>query len=175
MSENQIAPIDLVVVNLYPFEKTVAVDHTFDEAIEKIDVGGPTMIRAAAKNFNDVTVITDPSDYQNLINELKTNNNQTSYEFRKNVAVKAFKRTQNYDNAIYNWFEKSANLSIKAELEQELRYGENPHQKAELYKTDNSGIVGAKQLQGKELSYNNLNDGDAIYKIAKEFQNLLFV
>ncbi len=170
MSENQIAPIDLVVVNLYPFEKTVAVDHTFDEAIEKIDVGGPTMIRAAAKNFNDVTVITDPSDYQNLINELKTNNNQTSYEFRKNVAIKAFRRTQNYDNAIYNWFAKSENLSIKAELEQELRYGENPHQKAELYKTDNSGIVGAKQLQGKELSYNNLNDGDAAYKIAKEFQ-----
>jgi phosphoribosylaminoimidazolecarboxamide formyltransferase/IMP cyclohydrolase len=170
MSANQIAPIDLVVVNLYPFEKTVAVDHTFDEAIEKIDVGGPTMIRAAAKNFNDVTIITDPSDYQNLINELKTNNNQTSYEFRKNVAIKAFRRTQNYDNAIYNWFAKSENLSIKAELEQELRYGENPHQKAQLYKTDNSGIVGAKQLQGKELSYNNLNDGDAAYKIAKEFQ-----
>ncbi|MBT4989462.1 MAG: bifunctional phosphoribosylaminoimidazolecarboxamide formyltransferase/IMP cyclohydrolase [Rickettsiales bacterium] len=169
MNENKISPIDLVVVNLYPFENTVAGEHKFSEAIEKIDVGGPTMIRAAAKNFNDVTVITDPSDYQSLISELKENNNHTSYEYRKNSAIKAFKRTQSYDSAICNWFDKDNNLSVNAKLDKKLRYGENPHQQAELYKEDSKGIVGAKQLQGKELSYNNLNDGDAAYKIAKEF------
>lgn len=169
MAANNIKSIDLVVVNLYPFEQTVAGEHKFEEAIEKIDIGGPTMIRAAAKNFNDVTIITDPEDYQGLINELSTNNNQTSLEYRKSTAIKAFNRTRNYDNAICDWFDNNNNLNLKGTLKNKLRYGENPHQNAEIYITDNSGLVGAKQIQGKELSYNNLNDGDAAYNIARDF------
>ncbi|MBT4921925.1 MAG: bifunctional phosphoribosylaminoimidazolecarboxamide formyltransferase/IMP cyclohydrolase [Rickettsiales bacterium] len=170
MVQNNIKAIDLVIVNLYPFEETVSGEHKFEDAIEKIDVGGPTMIRAAAKNFNDVTIITDPIDYQGLIDELKGNNNHTSFEYRKSAAIKAFNRTRSYDSAICDWFDDNNNLNLRAPLKTKLRYGENPHQKAELYITDNSGLVGAIQLQGKELSYNNLNDGDAAYKIARDFE-----
>ena len=170
LKANNINHIDLVIVNLYPFEKTIANDDDFNKAIENIDVGGPTMIRAAAKNFNDVTVITDPSDYEILIEELSKNNNHTNYEYRKTAAIKAFNRTQKYDKAIYNWFSEKDSLQIPNKLRQKLRYGENPHQNAELYETDGLGLVNAKQLQGKELSYNNFNDGDTAYKIVKEFE-----
>jgi len=176
MANNNIKPIDLIIVNLYPFEEVVSRGAEFNEAIENIDVGGPTMVRAAAKNHKHVVIITDPSDYDTLIEELKNNNNETSQEFRKKMAIKAFAKTAKYDTAIHDWFQSVDNgnggedLSVKASLKQELRYGENPHQQAKLYKTSNSGIVGAEQIQGKELSFNNINDADNAYSLIKEFK-----
>jgi phosphoribosylaminoimidazolecarboxamide formyltransferase/IMP cyclohydrolase len=175
MAANDIKPIDLVIVNLYPFEEVVERGAEFSEAIENIDVGGPTMIRAAAKNHKDVVVVTDPSDYSVLIAEMEGNDNATSGEFRKEMAIKAFARTATYDTAIHEWFaveqeENLGNLQINAKVKQQLRYGENPHQAATLFQVSDNGIVGAKQIQGKELSYNNINDADAAYELINEFK-----
>ena len=167
--ENDILSIDLLVVNLYPFVETVK--KTDDEAtiIENIDIGGPAMVPSASKNFAYKTVITDASQYDNLVEEINKNSGSTSFEFRKNMAIQAFKDIAEYDLAISNWFTKT-DFSLVGSLKQTLRYGENSHQKAGIYQTSNSGIVGAKQIQGKELSYNNLNDADAAYNLALEFE-----
>ncbi|MCR9257030.1 MAG: bifunctional phosphoribosylaminoimidazolecarboxamide formyltransferase/IMP cyclohydrolase [Alphaproteobacteria bacterium] len=177
MEEHGIAPIDLVIVNLYPFEATVARGAGLEETIENIDIGGPALIRAAAKNHGDVAVIVDPSDYDKLIEALDDENGKTGRAFRRYLAGKAYRRTAAYDAAIGGWFAKHAEeafperVVIAAERADVLRYGENPHQRAAVYRV-NDGAVGvgtAEQLQGKELSYNNLNDTDAAYELVSEF------
>jgi phosphoribosylaminoimidazolecarboxamide formyltransferase / IMP cyclohydrolase len=174
--ENDISNIDLLVVNLYPFEATVAKNADWDETIENIDVGGPAMIRAAAKNHESVTVVVDPSDYQAVLAEIQTQKS-TVLKTRKKLAAKAFARTAAYDTAIANWFNAQNDeatpdyFTIGGPRIQVLRYGENPHQSAALYKTSDkrSGIADAEQLQGKELSYNNINDADAALETLREF------
>lgn len=174
--ENNIDSIDLIIINLYPFVETLARTDDEEEIIENIDIGGPAMVRSAAKNFAYTTVITDASDYEGLIEQMDQNSDSTSYEFRKKSAVQAFQRIADYDVAIADYFTKTdkessntENFSLEGNLKQSLRYGENSHQKAALYSNSSSGIVNAKQLQGKELSYNNLNDSDAAYNLAMEF------
>lgn len=167
--EHGIESIDLLVVNLYPFVETVAKTDDEDKIIENIDIGGPAMVRSAGKNFAFKAVVTDVSQYGELKSQLE-NSCETNFEFRKKLAVEAFKNIADYDLAISNWFLGSKSFSLNGVLKQELRYGENSHQKAGVYQTSNSGIVGAKQLQGKELSYNNINDGDAAYNLAMEFE-----
>ena len=167
--------IDLVVVNLYPFEKTVASDCSFDEATEQIDIGGPTMIRAAAKNFNDVLVLSDPSDYAEMIDEWQKNSG-LSFDFRKEQAVKVFKKMSAYDSAIYQYMnsEIDENLIQDFSSPKKLRYGENPHQNAKLYLNESSiklNIANADILQGKELSYNNIADSDAAWECIKQFKH----
>lgn len=178
MKEHNIDSIDLVVVNLYPFEQTVARGASFDETIENIDIGGPSMVRSAAKNYGFTTIITDVNDYDNLADELKNNSGDTSLEFRKKMAAKAFARTASYDSAINNWFSEALGndlpetITISAKRKQSLRYGENPHQNAAFYVSDDTvGIGSAEQLQGKELSYNNINDADAALQLVQEFSN----
>lgn len=175
--ENHISCIDLVIVNLYPFVETVKKGSDYETVVENIDIGGPSMIRSAAKNHLYKTVITDVADYGNLQNEMQKNDGVTSLEFRKTCARKAFTTTANYDQAIADYFTKQQNIDfapqliLPATLKQTLRYGENAHQKAALYVDDfsNLGITSATQLQGKELSYNNFNDADAAFNIALEF------
>lgn len=167
--EHGIESIDLLVVNLYPFVETVAKTDDEEEIIENIDIGGPAMVRSAGKNFAYKTLITDASQYQNLIEQMNANDGATDFEFRKNLAATAFKNIAEYDLAISNWFNKT-DFSLFGELKQSLRYGENSHQKAAVYSTSTSGIVNAKQLQGKELSYNNINDSDAAYNLVLEFE-----
>lgn len=167
--ENDISSIDLLVVNLYPFVETLQKTKDEEVIIENIDIGGPAMVRSAAKNFKFKTVVTDIKDYDKIIEELKLNG-AISFETRKKLAAKAFENIAFYDMAIANWFNpKSENLLISAKLKDELRYGENPHQKAASYVTSNHGILNATKLQGKELSYNNINDAEAAYNIALEF------
>ena len=194
VADHEIQPIDMVVVNLYAFEKTAAQPGVaFGHLIENIDIGGPSMVRSAAKNFEDVAIVTRVSDYPALADELKSNNGALSRNTRWNLAKQAFATTSAYDSAIANTLEKIANapepaeaaappaqsatpeplpsaLRINMPLAQSLRYGENPHQRAALY-SDGSGlgIAGATQLQGKELSYNNLVDLDACWELAQEF------
>lgn len=176
MRINQIPNIDLVAVNLYPFEKTVASGADFETCIENIDIGGPAMIRSAAKNHAHVSVVTDPGDYETVLSELKENGG-VSAATRSKLAAKAFARTANYDAAISNWFAQSLEIddpkhrSLSGELKQTLRYGENPHQWAAFYASnaDRAGVQTAKQLQGKELSYNNINDTDAAFELVSEF------
>jgi phosphoribosylaminoimidazolecarboxamide formyltransferase/IMP cyclohydrolase len=173
--QNGIVNIDLLVVNLYPFEETLAKGAREDEMIENIDVGGPAMIRGAAKNHAFVTVIVDPSDYASVLGEIEKSGD-TLLVTRKRLAAKAFARTASYDAAIANWFnrvnsiEAPSYFAIGGHLAQSLRYGENPHQKAAAYKTGDArqGILQAKQLQGKELSYNNINDADAAVEVLRE-------
>jgi phosphoribosylaminoimidazolecarboxamide formyltransferase/IMP cyclohydrolase len=177
MKDHGIAPIDLLVVNLYPFEATVDRGASEEDCIENIDIGGPAMIRAAAKNHDDVAVVVEASDYQAVLDELAANNGATTLSLRKRLAAKAYARTAAYDAAISNWF--AAQLKIEApdfravggKLIQALRYGENPHQQAAFYKTPDRrfGVATARQLQGKELSYNNINDTDAAYECIAEF------
>jgi phosphoribosylaminoimidazolecarboxamide formyltransferase / IMP cyclohydrolase len=175
-TENNIANIDLLVVNLYPFEATVAKDADWDETIENIDVGGPAMIRAAAKNHESVTVVVDPEDYADVLAELQSAKTTTLLT-RKKLAAKAFSRTAAYDTAIANWFNAQSGeatpdyFTIGGPRIQTLRYGENPHQVAALYKTSDRrlGIADAKKIQGKELSYNNINDADAALEALREF------
>jgi phosphoribosylaminoimidazolecarboxamide formyltransferase/IMP cyclohydrolase len=172
-----IAPIDLLVVNLYPFEATVAKDAAFDECIENIDIGGPAMIRAAAKNHAAVTVVVDPEDYARVLDAMAQSGGATTLGLRKALAAKAYARTAAYDAAISAWF--AATLSETAlawrafggRLVQPLRYGENPHQSAAFYRTGDArpGVAGAAQHQGKELSYNNLGDADAAMELIAEF------
>ncbi len=177
MKTHGIAQIDLVVVNLYPFGATVDKGADFEECIENIDIGGPAMIRAAAKNHNDVAVVVDPSDYQAVLDELKANQGATTLWLRRQLAAKAYARTAAYDAAISNWFAnelKTETPDFRAfggRLIQALRYGENPHQTAALYRLPDRrpGVAAALQVQGKELSYNNINDTDAAYECIAEF------
>jgi len=170
--EHNIPPIDLVVVNLYPFEATVAKpDVTLEEAIENIDIGGPSMLRSAAKNHSHVTVVVDPSDYSKVIEEMKENNKETTKGFREQLAVKVFLRTSQYDAAINNYLGQcrqgtGANFSLNLPLEQELRYGDNPHQKCSLYGDFRSYFT---QVQGKELSYTNILDIEAAADLILDF------
>lgn len=177
MKAHGIAAIDLLVVNLYPFEATVAKGASYDDCIENIDIGGPAMIRAAAKNHNDVAVIVEPSDYAALLDELKANKGATTLDLRKKLAAKAYARTASYDAAISNWFAGTLKddaptfRAIGGRLAEALRYGENPHQSAAFYRTPEQrfGVSTARQLQGKQLSYNNINDTDAAYECVAEF------
>jgi len=162
LKNNNFEEIDLVVVNFYPFEKTLESTNNHNKIIENIDVGGPTMVRAAAKNYNDVTVITKPEQYNKFIEELNNNNGSTSIEFRQKMSEEAFTETAYYDVLISNYFnKKSKNLFpqkkiIYGNLIEKLRYGENPHQEAAIYSESNK--LNIKQLHGKQLSYNNYND-----------------
>lgn len=173
---HSIAPIDLVVVNLYPFEATVAKGADHATAIENIDIGGPAMIRSAAKNHASVTVIVDPADYAPVLEELSSRGG-TSLATRSRLAAKAYARTAAYDAAISNWFadelkEQAATWrSFAGTLVEPLRYGENPHQTAAFYRTGEArpGVATARQLQGKQLSYNNINDTDAAFELVAEF------
>jgi phosphoribosylaminoimidazolecarboxamide formyltransferase / IMP cyclohydrolase len=180
MIANDIAPIDLLVVNLYPFEETLTRSASFEDRIENIDIGGPAMIRAGAKNHDDVTVIVDVDDYPRLIDELRLNGGATTLAFRRRMAQKAYARTAVYDAAISNWLAREIRepapkwRAFGGVLHQRfgaLRYGENPHQSAALYLTaePRPGVAGARQVQGKELSYNNINDTDAAYELVAEF------
>ena len=177
LEQHKIKPIDLLIVNLYPFEETVAKGALRDACIENIDIGGPAMIRAAAKNHADVTVVIEPSDYERLLDELALHNGMTSLELRQVLAAKAYARTAAYDAAISNWFAASLReeapdyRAFGGRLIQPLRYGENPHQSAAFYRTPDQrpGVATARQVQGKELSYNNINDTDAAYECVAEF------
>ncbi len=177
MKAHGIAPIDLLVVNLYPFEVTVAKGTDYQTAIENIDIGGPAMIRAAAKNHADVAVMVDPGDYASLLAELKTHDGATTFAFRQKLAAKAYARTAVYDAAISNWFARELNdptppyRAFGGKLAEPLRYGENPHQSAAFYRVPErrAGVATARQLQGKQLSYNNINDTDAAFECAAEF------
>ena len=183
MKDNDIAPIDLVVVNLYPFEETVAKeDCSLDDAIENIDIGGPAMVRATAKNHAYVSIIVDPEDYQRVLEELHANDGIVSDATRFDLAVKAFEHTSNYDGMIANYLgrvkqdgsmdELPRTINLQFSKVQEMRYGENPHQQAAFYTEKNpteACIVTAKQLQGKELSYNNIGDTDAALECVKQF------
>jgi phosphoribosylaminoimidazolecarboxamide formyltransferase/IMP cyclohydrolase len=177
MKYNKISPIDMVVVNLYPFEETVSSGASESKCIENIDIGGPAMIRSSAKNFMHVVVITDPNDYKKIEEEMRANSGCVLLKTRKYLAAKAFSKTAFYDSRISKWFlEKEGNnfpelFSLSGTKSKDLRYGENPHQNAALYLTDKNinGVSNAQQLQGKELSYNNINDTDAAYELVKEF------
>jgi len=177
MEEHGIGPIDLLVVNLYPFEATVAAGADYDTAIENIDIGGPAMIRAAAKNHAFVNVVVDVEDYAAVLAELDANDGQTTYGFRQRLALTAYSRTGAYDSAVSAWMASALEeqaprrRAFAGKLAQTLRYGENPHQAAAFYTdgTDIPGVATAKQHQGKELSYNNINDTDAAFRLVAEF------
>ncbi|CAM9787764.1 unnamed protein product [Laminaria digitata] len=176
MADHDIAPIDLVAINLYPFEETVAAGADFATTIENIDIGGPSMIRSAAKNHAYVTVVTDPADYAAVTDEMGANENAVTAETRVALAAKAFARTASYDAAIASWFAGQRGETFPqrfiaaAERRQVLRYGENPHQTAAFYadSSNRPGVATATQLQGKELSYNNINDTDAAVELVAE-------
>ena len=176
VAENNIEYIDLVCVNLYPFEATVKKEGVSEEEIiENIDIGGPSMLRSAAKNFNDVAVVTDINDYEKVLEELEQG--EISYETRRALAIKVFNTTASYDAAIANYFNKKDNLvpeklTLLYKLQNSLRYGENPHQKAYHYVQDNNesyALQNAVQLHGKEMSYNNIQDASAALDILSEF------
>ena len=177
LKANDITPFDLVVVNLYPFEKTVAQkDCTLEDAIEKIDIGGPTMVRASAKNYAHVTILTNPANYDQCLNQLRENSGKTTLKFRQAMSAQAFAITASYDQAICRYFtqinpETANYYGIGGKKIATLRYGENPHQQASWYQSGNesTGWTSAKQLQGKELSYNNLVDLEAARRIVCEF------
>jgi phosphoribosylaminoimidazolecarboxamide formyltransferase / IMP cyclohydrolase len=177
MSAHGIKPIDLLVVNLYPFEETVASGADYAEAVENIDIGGPAMIRAAAKNHSFVSVVTDPEDYIPLLSELDANEGRTRLPFRQTLAQRAYARTAAYDTAVSTWMAGAIDQptprrrAFAGTLAQTLRYGENPHQSAAFYTdgSDRPGVATAKQHQGKELSYNNINDTDAAFELVSEF------
>ncbi|MGN1281738.1 MAG: bifunctional phosphoribosylaminoimidazolecarboxamide formyltransferase/IMP cyclohydrolase [Succinivibrio sp.] len=189
MQEHNIKPIDLVVVNLYPFVKTVSnPDCTLENAIENIDIGGPTMVRAAAKNNRDVAIVVRASDYDRVISEMDKNNGSLTYETRFDLAIAAFEHTAAYDSAIANYFGTKVpdygisdgtpsslprTLNLNFNKLQSMRYGENPHQKAAFYSdigAHDAGIATAKQIQGKELSYNNIADTDAAIECVRQFE-----
>ena len=171
IKQNNIENIDLVIVNFYPFEKVIKNKLNHQNIIENIDIGGPAMVRAAAKNYSDVTVITSLNQYDELINELKKNDGSTSLEFRKKMAQEAFSETAYYDSLIADYFNKITNTYFPqkkifhSELIKKLRYGENPHQKSAIYSLDNS--LNLNQLHGKQLSYNNFSDIYAALTISK--------
>ncbi|MDG6779068.1 bifunctional phosphoribosylaminoimidazolecarboxamide formyltransferase/IMP cyclohydrolase [Thiomicrorhabdus sp. zzn3] len=183
MAQHGIDPIDMVVVNLYPFEATVAkAGCTLEDAIENIDIGGPTMLRSAAKNHNDVAVVTDPADYSRVLEEMQANNAQLSHATRFDLAIKTFEQTARYDGAISNYFgtlfSQDENdtfprtFNTQFVKKQSMRYGENPHQSAAFYTERNpseASISTAEQFQGKELSFNNIADTDAALELVKTF------
>ncbi|MBO9498269.1 MAG: bifunctional phosphoribosylaminoimidazolecarboxamide formyltransferase/IMP cyclohydrolase [Novosphingobium sp.] len=181
MAEHGIGAIDLLVVNLYPFEATVARGAKRDEVVENIDIGGPSMVRSAAKNHAYVTILTDPADYAELLGELEAKGGATTYDFRRKMAAKAFAATAAYDAAISSWFAFADQgqvfpdrLALALRKGEDLRYGENPHQAAAIYlpqRVGAQGIPQARQLQGKELSYNNYNDADAALELISEFRD----
>ena len=180
MAEHGIGAIDLVVVNLYPFEATVARGAERPEVIENIDIGGPSMVRSAAKNHGFVAIVTDPADYAALLAEIEANDGATSFAFRKTLAAKAFAATAAYDSMISQWFAFADQgqqfpdmLAVNGRKLAELRYGENPHQQAALYAPlgpHTKGLAQAEQVQGKALSYNNYNDADAALELCAEFK-----
>ncbi|WP_315781208.1 MULTISPECIES: bifunctional phosphoribosylaminoimidazolecarboxamide formyltransferase/IMP cyclohydrolase [unclassified Bradyrhizobium] len=177
MKTHGIAPIDLLVVNLYPFEATVERGAPFSDCIENIDIGGPAMIRAASKNHEDVAVVVDVNDYEAVLEDLARHDGSTTLLLRRRLAAKAYARTAAYDAAISNWFAATIQndapdyRAFGGRLIQSLRYGENPHQHAAFYALPGRrpGVATARQLQGKELSYNNINDTDAAYECIAEF------
>jgi len=178
MKAHGIEGIDLVVCNLYPFEATVAKGASFEETIENIDIGGPAMVRSAAKNHDWVVVVVDPEDYTAVLADLDANKGSTTLALRKKLAGIAYARTAAYDAAVSNWFagqvaeeEPPRRRAFAGKLRQSLRYGENPHQDAAFYVTGERrfGVSNAEQIQGKELSYNNINDTDAAYELVAEF------
>jgi phosphoribosylaminoimidazolecarboxamide formyltransferase/IMP cyclohydrolase len=177
MLAHGIGPIDLLVVNLYPFEATVAKGADYDDCVENIDIGGPAMIRAAAKNHTDVAVVVDVSDYASVLETLQANAGATTLVLRKRLAQKAYARTAAYDAAISNWFANEIGenapdyRAMGGALLEKMRYGENPHQSAGFYKTPEQrfGVATARQVQGKTLSYNNVNDTDAAFECVSEF------
>jgi len=179
LDEQKIDPIDLIIVNLYPFEETIAKkETTILEAVENIDIGGPSLIRAAAKNYQDTTVVVSPDQYDDLMSEIENNENQTSLEFRQQCAIRAFEHTARYNALISDYLKDSfkeeksfsKELTLAGTKINDLRYGENPHQKAAFYSfSQNNPLNNFKQLHGKELSYNNLLDLDSALSIVKEF------
>jgi phosphoribosylaminoimidazolecarboxamide formyltransferase/IMP cyclohydrolase len=177
MQEHGIEPIDLVVVNLYPFEEVRGSGADYDAIVENIDIGGPAMLRAAAKNHAYVATVTDPADYAAVTSALEMNFGSLSFELRRKLAAKAFARTAAYDAAISGWFAETLQIehpvwrSFGGRLDSVMRYGENPHQQAGLYVTGERrpGAATARLLQGKQLSYNNVNDTDAAYELVGEF------
>src|SRR6478672_5094759 len=181
MAEHDIAPIDLVVVNLYPFLQTVMSGADRDAIIENIDIGGPSMVRSAAKNHADVAIVTDPADYRELLAELDAHGGSTTLDLRKRLAAKAFALTAEYDAIVSQWFAFAdqqqrwpPSWTLSSRLKMPLRYGENPHQAAALYLPVGPaarGIAQAEQVQGKELSYNNLNDANAALELVAEFRD----
>jgi phosphoribosylaminoimidazolecarboxamide formyltransferase/IMP cyclohydrolase len=189
LKEHGILPIDLVVVNLYPFEATVARGASFDEIVENIDIGGPSLVRAAAKNHTHVAVVVDPEDYNPVLSELKQNGSALSPQTHFRLFRKAFRHTAHYDNAISNYFASldgnkepagpwGETVNIQISKIQDMRYGENPHQRAAFYGTEgDSGpsIARAKQFQGKELSFNNILDADAALSTILEFSEIAAV
>ncbi|HAE61585.1 MAG TPA: bifunctional phosphoribosylaminoimidazolecarboxamide formyltransferase/inosine monophosphate cyclohydrolase [Eubacteriaceae bacterium] len=179
LKELDIEPIDIIAVNLYPFKETISKEGvSLEEAVENIDIGGPTMIRAAAKNYRDVAVITDPADYKSVIDQLKKNN-KIDLDVKYDLALKVFQHTANYDAMISAYLKEQVGkntldetLTVTFEKVQDLRYGENPHQKAAFYKEvgkQRGTLVDAIQLHGKELSYNNINDTNGALEVLKEF------
>ncbi|HEX4800634.1 MAG TPA: bifunctional phosphoribosylaminoimidazolecarboxamide formyltransferase/IMP cyclohydrolase, partial [Sphingomicrobium sp.] len=180
MEEHEIAPIDLVVVNLYPFLNTVMSGADRDTIIENIDIGGPSMVRSAAKNHAHVAIVTDPADYAELLSELDARDGSTTLELRRKLAAKAYALTAAYDSTISQWFAFAdqgerwpETWTLANKLKMPLRYGENPHQQAALYVPVGPharGIAQAEQVQGKELSYNNLNDANAALELVSEFR-----
>ncbi|WP_019557687.1 bifunctional phosphoribosylaminoimidazolecarboxamide formyltransferase/IMP cyclohydrolase [Thiomicrorhabdus arctica] len=189
MAEHGIDPIDMVVVNLYPFEATVAkANCSLEDAVENIDIGGPTMLRSAAKNHKDVAVVTDPMDYARILAEMTSNNGQLSQTTRFDLSIKTFEQTARYDGAIANYFGTMFNTeendafprtySSQFVKKQSMRYGENPHQKAAFYTEHNqneASISTATQLQGKALSFNNIADTDAALELVKTFDEIACV
>ena len=178
MEAHGIGAIDLLAVNLYPFEETMAAGGDFAACIENIDIGGPALIRAAAKNHAFVTVVVEPADYGAVIEDMKANGGATTPQLRKRLAAEAYARTAAYDAAIGGWFSNQVGeafprrLTFSAALRQTLRYGENPHQEAAFYTggVARPGVATAEQIQGKELSFNNLNDTDAAFELVAEFE-----
>ncbi|MGO4112011.1 bifunctional phosphoribosylaminoimidazolecarboxamide formyltransferase/IMP cyclohydrolase [Rhizobium ruizarguesonis] len=177
MKTHGIEGIDLAVINLYPFEEVRAAGGDYPTTVENIDIGGPAMIRASAKNHAYVTTLTDPADYAELLEQLSADDGKTAYAFRQRMAAKAYARTAAYDAMISNWFAEALSIDtprhrvIGGALKEEMRYGENPHQKAAFYVTGEKrpGVSTASLLQGKQLSYNNINDTDAAYELVAEF------
>src|SRR6476620_1374203 len=181
MQEHEIAPIDLVIVNLYPFLNTVMSGADRDTIIENIDIGGPSMVRSAAKNHAHVAIVTDPLDYAALLAELDDNDGCTTFELRRKLAAKAYALTAAYDSTISQWFAFAdqgerwpETWTLASKLKMPLRYGENPHQQAALYipvGPHARGVAQADQVQGKELSYHNLNDANAALELVSEFRD----
>lgn len=177
MKKHGIEGIDLAVINLYPFEDVRAAGGDYPTTVENIDIGGPAMIRASAKNHAYVTTLTDPADYAELLEQLSADDGKTAYAFRQRMAAKAYARTAAYDAMISNWFAEALTIDtprhrvIGGALKEEMRYGENPHQQAAFYLTGEKrpGVSTAALLQGKQLSYNNINDTDAAYELVAEF------
>jgi phosphoribosylaminoimidazolecarboxamide formyltransferase/IMP cyclohydrolase len=180
MKKHGIKPIDMVVVNLYPFEETITKKGvSLDEAIENIDIGGPSMLRSSAKNFQDVAVVVDPYDYEDVLAEMEDNDGVISYDTKMRLSVKAFKHTARYDSLISKYLESKVEgegfpsiLNLQFEKITDLRYGENPHQKAVFYENiggSKGALSKAKQLHGKELSYNNILDLNAAFELVREF------